>query len=80
MDDYHKVMRNGTIIYVVLWIIVSIVLSYFTTKDEQDPQKRKDYKWMSFIFTFMGTFCMWLMWICVYMHQMYPIQLPRIKA
>ena len=80
MDDYHKVMRNGTIIYVVLWIIVSIVLSYFTTKDEPDSQKRKDYKIMSFIFTFMGTFCMWLMWICVYMHQMYPIQLPRIKV
>ncbi len=23
--------------------------------------------------TFLGVFCMWLMWISVYMHQMYPL-------
>ena len=30
--------------------------------------------------TFMGVFCMWLFWACVYMHQMYPLVSPIIEA
>ena len=28
---------------------------------------------MAVVLTFLAVFCMWLMWICVYMHQMYPL-------
>ncbi len=80
MDNFGSVMKTGTIIYIILWIIVSLIISYYATKDENDSQKKKDYIIMTFIFTFMGAFCMWLMWICVYMHQMYPLQLPKIKV
>jgi len=26
--------------------------------------------------SFLGVFCMWLMWLCVYMHQMNPLIMP----
>jgi hypothetical protein len=26
-----------------------------------------------------STFCMWLMWICTYMHQMYPLIVPVLE-
>jgi hypothetical protein len=31
---------------------------------------------MSIGLTFLGVFCMWLMWLCVYMHQMNPLIYP----
>jgi hypothetical protein len=30
--------------------------------------------------TFLGVFCMWLMWISVYMHQMYPLIEPILEV
>jgi hypothetical protein len=34
---------------------------------------------MSIGLTFLGVFCMWLMWLCVYMHQMNPLIVPILE-
>ena len=49
------------------------------TKGVNDAQLRSEYRGMSFGLTFLGAFCMWLMWISVFMHQMNPLISPIIK-
>jgi len=29
--------------------------------------------------TFLAVFCMWLMWTCVYLHQLYPLIDPILE-
>ena len=30
--------------------------------------------------TFLGAFCMWLMWVSAYFHQMYPLITPILES
>ena len=69
----------GTIIFVVLWIIVSIAIMFIANKGVNDPRLKGEYRGMSLSLTFLGTFCMWLMWISVYMHQKNPLIRPQLK-
>ena len=69
----------GTIIFVVLWIIASILIMIIASKGVNDPRLKGEYRGMSFSLTFLGAFCMWLMWISVYMHQKNPLIRPTLK-
>ena len=69
----------GTIIFLVLWIIVSIIIIIIASKNVNDPRLKGEYRGMSFSLTFLGAFCMWLMWISVYMHQKNPLIQPILK-
>ena len=69
----------GTIIFIVLWIIVSIIIMMIANKGVNDPRLKGEYRGMSLSLTFLGAFCMWLMWISVYMHQKYPLIRPQLK-
>ncbi len=69
----------GTIIFVVLWIIASILIMIISSKGVNDPRLKGEYRGMSFSLTFLGAFCMWLMWISVYMHQKNPLIRPTLK-
>ena len=69
----------GTIVFAVLWLIVSIVICMIANKSVNDPRLKGEYRGMSFSLTFLGAFCMWLMWISVYMHQKNPLIQPILK-
>ena len=69
----------GTIIFIVLWIIVSIIIMMIANKGVNDPRLKGEYRGMSLSLTFLGAFCMWLMWISVYMHQKNPLIRPQLK-
>ena len=69
----------GTIIFVALWIIASILIMIIASKGVNDPRLKGEYRGMSFSLTFLGAFCMWLMWISVYMHQKNPLIRPTLK-
>ena len=69
----------GTIIFIVLWIIVSIIIMMIANKGVNDPRLKGEYRGMSLSLTFLGAFCMWLMWISVYMHQKNPLIKPQLK-
>ena len=75
-----SVIIIGTIIFVALWIIASIIIMIIANKGVNDPRLRGEYRGMSFSLTFLGAFCMWLMWISVYMHQKNPLIRPQLKA
>ena len=69
----------GTIIFIILWIIVSIIIMMIANKGVNDPRLKGEYRGMSLSLTFLGAFCMWLMWISVYMHQKNPLIRPQLK-
>ena len=70
---------GGTIIFIILWIIASIIIMIIAQKGVKDPRLKGEYRGMSFSLTFLGAFCMWLMWISVYMHQKNPLIRPQLK-
>ena len=69
----------GTIVFLVLWIIVSIIICIIATKNVNDARLKGEYRGKSLSLTFLGAFCMWLMWISVFMHQMNPLISPIVK-
>ena len=69
----------GTIIFAVLWLIVSFIICMIANKSVNDPRLKGEYRGMSLSLTFLGAFCMWLMWISVYMHQKNPLIRPILK-
>ena len=69
----------GTIIFAVLWLIVSIIICIIANRNVNDPRLKSEYRGMSLSLTFLGAFCMWLMWISVYMHQKNPLIQPILK-
>ena len=69
----------GTIIFIILWLIASIIIMIIAQKGVNDPRLKGEYRGMSFSLTFLGAFCMWLMWFSVYMHQKNPLIRPQLK-
>ena len=69
----------GTIIFIIFWLIASIVIMMIANKSVNDPKLKSEYRGMSFSLTFLGAFCMWLMWVSVYMHQKNPLIQPIMK-
>ena len=69
----------GTIAFAVLWLIVSIIICLIANSKVNDPRLKGEYRGMSLSLTFLGAFCMWLMWISVYMHQKNPLIRPILK-
>ena len=69
----------GSIVFVTLWLIVSIIISIISNSKVNDPRLRGEYRGMSFSLTFLGALCMWIMWISVYMHQKNPLIQPILK-
>ena len=73
------VVIYGSVIFGLLWIIASIAIMIISTKGVNDARLKGEYRGMSFSLTFLGAFCMWLMWISVYMHQKNPLIQPILK-
>ena len=66
-------------IFTLINYIVSIIIMIIANKGVNDPRLRGEYRGMSLSLTFLGVFCMWLMWISVYMHQKNPLIKPQLK-
>ena len=73
------VVIYGSAIFGILWIIASIAIMIISTQGVNDARLKGEYRGMSFSLTFLGAFCMWLMWISVYMHQKNPLIQPILK-
>ncbi len=67
----------GSIIFPVLGVIGYIIAHTSINKHFRDRNKRRENKNLACVVTVMMVFCMWLHWICAYMHQMNPITPPE---
>ncbi|CAI2383130.1 unnamed protein product [Moneuplotes crassus] len=84
MSAKHNGLWVGSLIFAVLGLGFGVLLSiyvYFRTKDKTENGKyQKENAVLTFFMTLFGAFCMWGMWICVYMHQMNPLILPFVET
>ena len=74
-----RILIGGSIIFVILWILAAIIIMIISVKGVNDPRLRGEYRGMSVSLTFLGALCMWLMWVCVYMHQKNPLIKPSLS-
>ena len=70
MNSNYLFLIIGTIAFLILWLIVSFILMFKVIKNINDAQLRSEYRGMAFGLTFLGFFCMCLMWIIVYINHM----------
>ena len=73
------VILVGSLIFVALWLIIGTIIAIYSSKNTLDSKTKSEYRSMSFSLTFLGAFCMWLMWVSVYLHQKYPLIRPVLK-
>lgn len=76
----QNVILGGSITFLVIWLVASFIIFFISTRKTIEPKLKSEYTTMSFTLTFIGIFCMWLMWVSVYMHQMYPLIVPKLKG
>lgn len=58
----------GSCIFPILGIIGYIFAHVSIDKNFKDGNKRRENKKLAIVVAVMTTFCMWLHWVCAYMH------------
>lgn len=58
----------GSIIFAVLGTIGYVVTYVKLGQSFKNTQQRKSHQQLALIVAVMMTFCMWLHWVCAYMH------------
>ena len=69
---------NGTYIFLGVWVVSALLLGQYVHIRTKDRTQAGDNRIMTYGLTFLGVFCMWILWACTYMHQMYPLVLPDL--
>ncbi|KAF7455850.1 putative V-type ATPase V0 subunit e [Cryptosporidium felis] len=70
----------GSIVFGVLGFVAAISSTiYFGIKGSKNLS-RSDTAKTSLVVVVMMTFCLWIMWFCVYLSQMFPLINPIHKA
>mmetsp|Transcript_147883 Transcript_147883/g.368489 ORF Transcript_147883/g.368489 Transcript_147883/m.368489 type:complete len:92 (-) Transcript_147883:177-452(-) len=67
---------NGTLTFVVLGAVATLVASSFFVKETPNITKAESRR-LGLVVVWTSIFCMWLLWACVYMHQMVPLIAPQ---
>lgn len=70
---------TGTYVFLGLCIFVGGILGQYVHSRTKDRTQASDNRVMTFGLVFLGCFCMWVLWICTYMHQMYPLVQPDLS-
>ncbi|CDW82281.1 hydrogen-transporting atp synthase [Stylonychia lemnae] len=60
-------------IYVAVAAVAAPLIAMYVFRKTKDVTMKKDNCWMTFWLVLLGVFCMWIMWACTFMHQMYPL-------
>lgn len=66
----------GSIIFVVIGTATCVGANFIVGKKSPDRTSKFENRSLVSIVVIMSIFCMWLQWICTYMHQMNPITPP----
>jgi hypothetical protein len=66
----------GSIVFLLLGTTGYIISHVKIGQWYKNAQQRRSYQNLALVVSIMMTFCMWLHWVCAYMHQMNPILKP----
>ena len=75
MTNYETIAL-GSFLYVLAIFVIGVPVSIYARSQTKEESQRKDNFFLAWIFTLIGVFCMWLMWICCFLHQMNPLVTP----
>ncbi len=75
MTSYNGILV-GSIIFGVIGILGCVFGNHLAVKNATDRISVSENRRLAFIVVTMAIFCMWLHWVCAYMHQMNPIIQP----
>ena len=75
MTNYETIAL-GSFLYVLAIFVIGVPVSLYARSQTKEESQRKDNFFLAWIFTLIGVFCMWLMWICCFLHQMNPLVTP----
>lgn len=70
----------GSIIFIIITAIIGCITALIVYRSAGGKKIRHDYILMAFILSALAGFCMWLMWISIYLHQKYPLISPVVKS
>eukprot|EP00825_Cyclidium_porcatum_P038846 TRINITY_DN4595_c0_g1_i4.p3 TRINITY_DN4595_c0_g1~~TRINITY_DN4595_c0_g1_i4.p3 ORF type:complete len:114 (+),score=32.08 TRINITY_DN4595_c0_g1_i4:112-453(+) len=74
----HGDILIGSMVFIGIWIAGTIFFAYYVTIRTKEPQyKAENHKQNTVVSVAIAVFCLWLMWICTYLHQMFPLLLPQ---
>mmetsp|Transcript_17751 Transcript_17751/g.28470 ORF Transcript_17751/g.28470 Transcript_17751/m.28470 type:complete len:85 (+) Transcript_17751:147-401(+) len=67
---------TGTISFLILGAVATMAALSCFVKETSNISKAES-RQLGFVVVWMSTFCMWITWACVYMHQMVPLLQPE---
>ena len=79
MSSYTGIII-GSIFFGILGVLGCIYGNHLAVKHSNARISAAENRRLSFVVVTMAIFCMWLHWICAYMHQMNPIIQPTPEA
>ncbi len=80
MADPVTVFIGGTIIFFVLWFLFSLILSRYVKSNIEDEQDKSTYGRMTIYYVTIAAVVMYLMWLCVFLHQLHPLIIPDLET
>ena len=69
----------GTLIFIGLFAVCGLILGEYASYTSKQGWECGANRRLAWGLSFMAAFCMWLVWACVYMSQMYPLIRPEIS-
>lgn len=79
MGVKEDTLWNGTLIFGGVFVFAALMLGQYVHYYTKDRRAAGDNRSMTWGLTFLGVFCMWTLWACTYMHQMYPLIIPDLS-
>lgn len=68
---------TGSIAFAILGVVACSLSVFYVGKHSKDRKAKTENRLLAILVCTMAAFCMWLQWICAYMHQMNPIISPE---
>ena len=68
LDSKYNGLIIGTCVFPTLGIIGYVIAHVLINKKFWDNNKKRENKNLACVVAIMCTFCMWLHWVCAYMH------------
>jgi V-type H+-transporting ATPase subunit e len=70
---------GATIVFLIVWVVASVVLAVISYGCTDDIESKGVNCRMSICLTFFAILCMWIIWACLFMNNMYPLLQPSIS-
>ncbi|KAG6440008.1 ATP synthase subunit H family protein [Babesia bovis T2Bo] len=73
--DNQAFIRLMTICYAIAGALATIAVQLFF-RNRYQGKERRDFYLLILLIVPLGTFCLWLLWFCMYIAQMHPMISP----